>query len=81
MKAEDWAEDWEVGWDEEDWEEEVTDWEEEEKVVVDSVAEAEAKAAAAAEGSDRRCPARCRWCRRNKTHPDNSSTTCPRCPR
>jgi hypothetical protein len=31
-----------------------------------------------AEGSDRRCPARCRRCRR--THP-NSRTTCRRCPR
>ena len=47
--AEDWAE---------DWEEEVTDWAEVEKV--DSVAEAKAKAATTAEGSDRRSPARCR---------------------
>jgi hypothetical protein len=45
-----------------DWAEEVTDWEAEEKEA-DSVAAAKAKAAATVESSDRRCPARCRWCR------------------
>ena len=48
--------------------EEVTDWAEVEKVVdsvgVDSAAKSKAAATAEVESSDRRCPARCRRCRR-----------------